>query len=176
MERRQATEQRHGLPHFSPALPPRPLQPRAGDARASVEKYPCTHKDSHQQRHVPPRSFPGEGWASGIPVVTTHSGRCPLANGTQAPAGSAGVVVALRTRGLPTVDLKEAPGRATPRGSSVPAVRHKGSRSSPTPPPGPPACDTPLTLGEPLDRHSFPDSTPRRRPGCREQDFGVPVA
>lgn len=66
-----ASELWHGLPHFSPALPPRPLQSQPGDARASIEKYSCTHKDSHQQRHVPPRSFPGEGWASGIPVLTT---------------------------------------------------------------------------------------------------------
>lgn len=77
----KATTQRSystGTPISPLLLPPRPLQAQPGDARASLEKYSCTHKDSHQQRHVPPQSFPGERWASGIPIVTTHSASVSL--------------------------------------------------------------------------------------------------
>lgn len=76
----KATTQRNystGSPSSPLLLLPRPLQAQPGDARASLEKYSCTHKDSHQQRHVPPQPFPGERWASGIPIVATHSASVP---------------------------------------------------------------------------------------------------
>lgn len=52
-----------------PALPDSTLETR----QATIENCSCTHKDSHQQRHVPQQPFPGEEWPSGIPAATTPS-------------------------------------------------------------------------------------------------------
>lgn len=82
------------LPHRLPSctsfqfLPPRPLrlQPRA--RRTTVQNDSFTHKDSHQQRHVPQQPFPGEGWVSGVPAAVPSLGR-PLASGRPATTAQA---------------------------------------------------------------------------------------
>lgn len=75
------------FPPVSPAPALSDSNPRA--RRTTIQDDSFTHKDSHQQRHIPQQPFPGEGWASGVPAAATPPQVCPFADGCPATAAQA---------------------------------------------------------------------------------------
>ena len=103
-------------PAASPALPfPTPT------LGATAENYSLTHKDSHQQRHVPLQPLPGKEWPSGVPAAPTPC-CCPFAGGTWQRRRRRTEAPALKSAHCPR------PGARLPFSRLTPVTRHRDSR------------------------------------------------